>query len=53
MEIDTKQYIEYIKELHQKEKEKEWARRTDRIYRMMAMKMLSDKRKERIKEIWK
>ena len=53
MEKDNKAYLEYIKELHQKEKEKDWARRADRIYRMMAMKMLSDKRKERIKEIWK
>lgn len=53
MEIDTKQYIEYIKELHQKEKEKEWARRADSIYRRMAMKMVAEKRVERIKEIWK
>jgi|LauGreDrversion4_2_1035121.scaffolds.fasta_scaffold61436_5 hypothetical protein len=46
-------YLEYIKEQYQSENEKEWARRADIIYRAMAMKILSDKRKERIKEIWK
>jgi len=51
--MENKSYLEYIKEQHQREKEKEWARRTDIIYRTMKMKMLSDKRKERIKEIWK
>jgi hypothetical protein len=51
--MENKSYLEYIKELHQSEKEKDWNRRADRIYRAMAMKMLSDKRKERIKEIWK
>jgi len=51
--MENKSYLEYIKEQHQSEKEKEWARRADMIYQAMAMKMLSDKRKERIKEIWK
>jgi len=51
--MENKSYLEYIKERHQSEKEKEWSMRADMIYRAMVMKMLSDKRKERIKEIWK
>lgn len=44
METDIKAYLEYLREQQQKEKEKEWARRADRIYRTMAMKMLAEKR---------
>lgn len=53
MEKDNKIYLELLKEQHQREKEKEWARRSDRIYRMMAMKMISEKRIENIKKLWK
>jgi hypothetical protein len=51
--MKNKSYLDYIRIEHQRQKENEWARRTDMIYRAMKMKMLSDKRKERIKEIWK
>lgn len=52
MELD-KAYLEYLREQHQKEKEKEWARRAYRIYRTMAMKMVAEKRVEKIRNIWK
>ena len=48
-----KAYLEYLREQHQSEKEKEWARRADRIYRRMAMKMVAEKRVENVKKIWK
>lgn len=51
--MDTKIYLEYLREQHQSEKEKEWARRADMIYRRMAMKMVAEKRVERIKSLWK
>lgn len=53
METDIKAYLEYLKEQHHREKEKEWARRADTIYRTMAMKMVAEKRIEKIRNIWK
>jgi hypothetical protein len=53
METDIKAYLEYLREHQQKEKEKEWARRADTIYRTMTMKMVADKRVENVKKIWK
>lgn len=52
MELD-RAYLEYLREQHRSEKEKEWARRADTIYRRMAMKMVAEKRVENVKKIWK
>lgn len=53
METDIKAYLEYLREQHRIEKEKEWARRADTIYRRMSMKMVAEKRVEKIRNIWK
>jgi len=53
METDIKAYLEYLREQRRSEEEKEWARRTDTIYRRMAMKMVAEKRVEKIRNIWK
>jgi len=53
METDIKAYLEYLREQQQREKEKEWARRADMIYRTMAMSMVAEKRVEKIKSLWK